>query len=209
MSTTRAVDISQVFGQSPQVLAEILQDGVNLAAWQRRLPAQVADFSTVLLSLDPLLADERVIDVDERHPPQLPGLLPGAADLHGYESFVADVAWLVAAYTCLLGARRIGLRLRVLEGAMCPRFHVDKVPLRLLTTYIGAGSEWLKEEAIDRGQLRTAQPAVDNIQRLQAGEVAILKGEKWLGNEGAGLVHRSPMTAPGERRLLLSLDWLA
>lgn len=209
MITTRAVDISQVFGQSPQVLAEILQDGVNLAAWQRRLPAQVADFSTVLLSLDPLLADERVIDVDERHPPQLPGLLPGAADLHGYESFVADVAWLVAAYTCLLGARRIGLRLRVLEGAMCPRFHVDKVPLRLLTTYIGAGSEWLKEEAIDRGQLRTAQPAVDNIQRLQAGEVAILKGEKWLGNEGAGLVHRSPMTAPGERRLLLSLDWLA
>ncbi|MFK3684448.1 DUF1826 domain-containing protein [Pseudomonas sp. NPDC088890] len=209
MSTTRAVDISQVFGQSPQVLAEILQDGVNLAAWQRRLPAQVEDFSTVLLSLNPLLADERVIDVDERHPPQLPGLLPGAADLHGYESFVADVAWLVAAYTCLLGARRIGLRLRVLEGAMCPRFHVDKVPLRLLTTYIGAGSEWLKEEAIDRGQLHTAHPAVDNIQRLQAGEVAILKGEKWLGNEGAGLVHRSPMTAPGERRLLLSLDWLA
>lgn len=209
MSTTRAVDISQVFGQSPQVLAEILQDGVNLAAWQRRLPAQVEDFSTVLLSLDPLLADDRVIDVDERHPPQLPGLLPGAADLQGYESFVADVAWLVAAYTCLLGARRIGLRLRVLEGAMCPRFHVDKVPLRLLTTYIGAGSEWLKEEAIDRGQLHTAQPAVDNIQRLQAGEVAILKGEKWLGNEGAGLVHRSPMTAPGERRLLLSLDWLA
>lgn len=209
MNTTRTVDISQVFGQSPQVLAEILQDGVNLAAWQRRLPAQVEDFSTVLLSLDPLLADERVLDVDERHPPQLPGLLPGAADLHGYESFVADVAWLVAAYTCLLGARRIGLRLRVLEGAMCPRFHVDKVPLRLLTTYTGAGSEWLKEETIDRGQLHTAHPAVDNIQRLQAGEVAILKGEKWLGNEGAGLVHRSPMTAPGERRLLLSLDWLA
>ncbi|MGE8328036.1 DUF1826 domain-containing protein [Pseudomonas urmiensis] len=154
MNTTRTVDISQVFGQSPQVLAEILQDGVNLAAWQRRLPAQVEDFSTVLLSLDPLLADERVLDVDERHPPQLPGLLPGAADLHGYESFVADVAWLVAAYTCLLGARRIGLRLRVLEGAMCPRFHVDKVPLRLLTTYTGAGSEWLKEEAIDRGQLQ-------------------------------------------------------
>lgn len=209
MSTTRTVDISQVFGQSPQVLAEILQDGVNLAAWQRRLPAQVEDFSTVLLSLDPLLADERVIDVDERHPPQLPGLLPGAGDLHGYESFVTDVAWLVAAYTCLLGARRIGLRLRVLEGAMCPRFHVDKVPLRLLTTYTGAGSEWLKEEAIDRGQLHAAQPSVDNIQRLQVGEIAILKGEKWLGNEGAGLVHRSPMTAPGERRLLLSLDWLA
>jgi hypothetical protein len=74
----------------------------------------------------------------------------GAADLHGYEGFVADVAWLVAAYTCLLGARRIGLRLRVLDGAMCPRFHVDNVPVRLLTTYAGSGSQWLEEGAIDR-----------------------------------------------------------
>ncbi|MNJ05207.1 hypothetical protein D3C73_1663800 [compost metagenome] len=50
-------------------------------------------------------------------------------------------------------------------------------------------------------------PAVDNIQRLQAGDVAVLKGEKWQGNEGAGLVHRSP--SGHQRRLLLSLDWLA
>lgn len=32
----RPVDIFQVFGETPQVLAEVLQDGVNLAVWRRR-----------------------------------------------------------------------------------------------------------------------------------------------------------------------------
>ncbi|MFP3589632.1 DUF1826 domain-containing protein, partial [Paraburkholderia sp. SIMBA_055] len=82
-----------------------------------------------------------------------------AADLHGYEAFVADVTWLVAAYTCLVGARRIGLRLRVLNAPMCPRFHVDNVPLRLLTTYVGPGSEWLQEQNSCRSELHTAQPS--------------------------------------------------
>lgn len=209
MLAPRAVDICQAFGSSPKVMTDIFKEGVNLAVWQRQLPAQVEDFCALLLSLGHLLADERVIDVDEQQPPQLPGLLREVADLYGYEGFVADVSWLVAAYTCLLGARRVGLRLRVLEGAMCPRFHVDKVPVRLLTTYAGSGSQWLEEGAIERSRLQLDQPAVDNIRQLATGEVALLKGEKWLGNEGAGLVHRSPLTAPGERRLLLSLDWLA
>ncbi|TRO30369.1 DUF1826 domain-containing protein [Pseudomonas putida] len=203
----RPVDIFQVFGETPQVLAEVLQDGVNLAVWRRRLPAQLEDFAALVISLGQPLADQRVIDVNEEQKPVLPDLLREAADLHGYEAFVADVTWLVAAYTCLVGARRVGLRLRVLNAPMCPRFHVDNVPLRLLTTYVGPGSEWLQERDSYRGELHTAQPPVDNIQHLQAAEVAVLKGEQWQGNEGAGLVHRSPSTQRG--RLLLSLDWLA
>lgn len=204
-----AVDISHVFGPSPQVMTDILRDGVNLAVWQRQLPVQVQDFSALVLSLGHTFADERVIEVDEQQPPQLPGLLREAADLHGYGSFVADVAWLISAYTCLVGARRVGLRLRVLDGAMCPRFHVDHVPLRLLSTYSGAGSEWVEEGAIDRQHLASQLPPVDNIRQMAPGDVALLKGEKWQGNEGAGVVHRSPQTPAGERRLLLSLDWLA
>ena len=201
------VDIFQVFGEAPQILAEVLQDGVNLAVWRRRLPAQLQDFAELVLSLGQPLTDQRVIEVDEQHAPVLPDLLREAADLQGYESFVADVTWLVAAYTCLVGARRVGLRLRVLDGPMCPRFHVDNVPLRLLTTYVGPGSEWLPEAISPRRELHTAQLPVDKIQTLQAGDVALLKGENWQGNEGAGLVHRSPSGQQG--RLLLSLDWLA
>lgn len=203
----KPVDIFQVFGETPQVLTEVLQDGVNLAVWRRRLPPQLEDFATLVVGLGQPLADQRVIDVDEQYMPVLTELLREAADLHGYEAFVADVTWLVAAYTCLVGARRVGLRLRVLAGPMCPRFHVDNVPLRLLTTYTGPGSEWLQEHRSQRGELHAALPSVDNIQHLQAGDVAVLKGEKWQGNEGAGLVHRSPSGQQG--RLLLSLDWLA
>lgn len=154
----RPVDIFQVFGETPQTLAEVLQDGVNLAVWRRRLPAQLQDFAELVLSLGQPLTDQRVIEVHEQHAPVLPDLLREAADLHGYESFVADVTWLVAAYTCLVGARRVGLRLRVLDGPMCPRFHVDNVPLRLLTTYVGPGSEWLPEAISPRRELHTAQP---------------------------------------------------
>jgi len=207
MVPVQPVDIRQSQGESPSVLTEIFQDGVNLAVWKRLLPAQVEDFAALAVSLGQSLTDQRVLDVNEHEAPLIPGLLGEAADLQGYESFVADVRWLVSAYTCLLGARRVGLRLRVLQGAMCPRFHVDNVPLRLLTTYVGPGSEWLEEGAIQRAGLHLAPAAVDNIRSLQAGDVAVLKGEKWVGNEGAGLVHRSP--ASQERRLLLSLDWLA
>ncbi|HEN8799519.1 TPA: DUF1826 domain-containing protein [Pseudomonas putida] len=201
------VDIFQVFGDTPQVLTEVLQDGINLAVWRRRLPPQLEDFAALLVSLGHPLDDQRVIDVDEQRVPVMPDLLREAADLHGYEAFVADVTWLVAAYTCLVGAQRVGLRLRLLAGPMCPRFHVDNVPLRLLTTYLGPGSEWLPEHATPRGKLHTEDVPVDNIQQLDAGDVAVVKGEKWQGNEGSGLVHRSP---PGQQgRLLLSLDWLA
>lgn len=203
----RPVDIRQSLGISTQVLTDIVQEGVNLAVWQRRLPAQVEDFARLAVSLGQSLADQRVLEVSEHEPALIPDLLEETADLHGYESFVADVRWLVSAYTCLLGARRVGLRLRVLQGAMCPRFHVDNVPVRLLTTYVGPGSEWLEEGAIQRAGLHLAEAPVDNIRSLQPGDVALLKGEKWLGNEGAGLVHRSP--ASHDRRLLLSLDWLA
>ncbi|HKS15082.1 MAG TPA: DUF1826 domain-containing protein [Pseudomonas sp.] len=205
----RGTQRRQVTGESTQVMTEILQDDVNLAVWQRHLPAQIEDFALLALSLGKPLADHRVIKVDEAQPLVLQGVLPGATDLQGHEGFCADVAWLVDAFACLLGARRVGLRLRVLDNPMCPRFHVDQVPVRLLCTYAGRGSEWLQAGAVDPECLASMPEPVDNIHRLQAGDVALLKGEKWLGNEGAGLIHRSPPSQAGERRLLLSLDWLA
>ena len=95
---------------------------------------------------------------------------------------------------------------------MCPRFHVDHVPVRLITSYAGVGSDWLEEGAMPRSKL--GQPGAEPqdealIRRLDTGHVALAKGEKWHGNEGRGLIHRSPQPPAGQRRLLLTLDWLA
>lgn len=199
-------------GLAPQVLTAILEDEVNLAVWQRLLPLHIAEFASLLLSLNEPLAESLCLELaGEDAEPDLAGLAPGFRDLEGYEGFIADLKWLVSAFACLLGARRIGLRLRVLDKAMCPRFHVDHVPVRLITTYAGIGSEWLEEGAMERSQLgqANAEPKdTAQIQQLKYGEVALLKGEKWHGNEGGGLIHRSPQLAPGERRLIMTLDWL-
>ncbi|WLH35656.1 DUF1826 domain-containing protein [Pseudomonas sp. FP2196] len=199
-------------GPTPEVLTSILEDDTNLAVWQRHLPLHIADFAHLLLSLNEPLAESLCLELsDEEAEPDLTGLALGFRDLQGYDGFIADLKWLVSAFACLLGARRIGLRLRVLDKAMCPRFHVDHVPVRLITTYAGVGSQWLREGAMDRQQLgqANAEPQeAGQIQQLASADVALLKGEKWHGNEGYGLIHRSPQPVPGERRLMLTLDWL-
>ena len=212
-SLKRAAQARQVQGDTPGVFTQILEDGINLAVWQRQLPAHISDFAVMVLAMDQPLAESRVLELPEEDTqPALQGLAAGFSDLKGYEGFIADVSWLVSAFACLLGAQRVGLRLRTLDKAMCPRFHVDHVPVRLLTTYAGVGSQWLEEGAMDRRRLAKpeAEPSDPRvIQQFCCGDVGLLKGEKWQGNEGLGLIHRSPELAPGERRLILTLDWLA
>ena len=211
-SLKRRPVVHPVQGETPQTLARILDDDVNLAIWQRQLPVHIIDFGQLLLSLNAPLAESLVLELpSDDAEPNLQGLASGFSDLQGYEGFIADVSWLVSAFACLLGAKRIGLRLRALDKAMCPRFHVDHVPVRLITTYSGIGSQWLREGVMDRRQLGKpeAEPVQDSlIEQIASGDVALFKGEKWHGNEGFGLIHRSPQPAPGERRLILTLDWL-
>jgi hypothetical protein len=103
---------------------------------------------------------------------------------------------------------------------MCPRFHFDRIPCRLVTTYQGAATQWLNNDVIDRDKLGAGSQGkpdeesgllnnLSDINQLTRGDVALLNGEHWYKNEGAGLVHRSPPVADGERRLLLTLDFLA
>ena len=129
-----------------------------------------------------------------------------------------DILELVDMFCCLFGLEKTGLRLATLSRAMCPRFHVDHVPCRLLKTYKGIATQWIPHERLDRTRLgvnehyqRDEESGLfqreTDIENLQAGHVALLKGERWMGNEGAGLVHRSPRLDEGEQRFLLSLDF--
>ena len=203
--------IRQSCGETPLALSDILNDGVNLAIWQRQLPLHIAEFGALLVALNEPLAESLVVElVSEDCVPNLQGLASSCRDLEGYDGFIADVSWLVSAFACLLGAERIGVRLRLLDKAMSPRFHVDHVPVRLITTYAGIGSQWLREGVMDRRRLSQADAEpTERIEQIHCGDVALLKGTKWHGNEGHGLIHRSPALKADERRLILTLDWLA
>lgn len=114
----------------------------------------------------------------------------------------------------LSGAELAGVRLARLEAAMCPRFHVDRVAVRLVSTYLGRGTEYAHDEDIDRTRLNHRVSGADalrpgaRVYSARAGDVALLKGEAWPDNEGRGAVHRSPRASPVEPRLVLTIDAL-
>ncbi len=86
-------------------------------------------------------------------------------------------------------------------------------------TYHGCGTEWLPHQSVDRSKLGKGSNglsdnhsclfrSIEDIQQFTQGDVALLKGELWEDSQGFGLVHRSPALKPGEKRLLLTLDFL-
>lgn len=186
--------------QSSEVLTEIFDPTVNMVIWQRQPNLAIAAYSQWLAaSLDSSGMPAFVQLQTVVEPAELPALLAKRLpDATGKTEFIADLLLLSQMLTCLMDCSAVGFRLKLLQQAMCPRFHTDHVALRLLVTYTGVGTEWLSEAQNPRLQ-QWQMP-----KQLLAAEVALLKGSAWQGNENGALWHRSPVsTAP---RLLLSLD---
>ena len=109
----------------------------------------------------------------------------------------------------LMHCERVGVRLETLSAPMCPRFHVDHVPYRMLITLCGSGTEWIPNSDVDWdvfADLETMAPPLQanrQVRQLTTGHWSLLKGGAWNDCFG-GVVHRSPHGV-GER-LLLALD---
>jgi hypothetical protein len=104
-----------------------------------------------------------------------------------------DIANLVRLYCSIRGLTAATLRLEMIDTDACRRFHADYVSARLLTTYVGRGTQWIHRD----------DPTA--ITEMPAGTVAIFKGT--LLAPDPLILHRSPPIAgSGEQRLLLVLD---
>ena len=200
------------FGSDLSVLSKIYQPDVNLSVWNREIDAELKGEAEALIASDPNFQKSLGMRADEA-----PAALQSFFPKQQYDALRADMAWLIDVFSYLFDLRDVGLRLAVLDSAMCPKFHVDKVPCRLITTYTGATTEWLPHDRVNRRFLGANVPSIvgsepgicesDDIEILETGAVALLKGESWEGNEGCGLVHRSPNIAEGSKRLLLTIDF--
>ncbi|MFM1751215.1 MAG: hypothetical protein RL119_177, partial [Actinomycetota bacterium] len=127
-----------------------------------------------------------VIDVDGPHEfPELPGL-------PNKNTLCDDVAFLGRLCADLVGCSRLGVRIEVLDRAMCPRFHVDRVGLRLLCTYLGPGTEYLDASTPTSSDPSAVAPVTalatdqgERIVRFPRGAVVLLKEllqkRQWLG----------------------------
>ncbi|MBD9357203.1 DUF1826 domain-containing protein [Methylomonas albis] len=198
-------------------LSRIYEDGVNLCLVQRPLPQAIENFVNNALKAFGNLELSQAINPLHFN---FTELWPQASRCAGYGEWLADIELLTSAFCELFELKQAGLRLRTLKTAMCPRFHVDRVPARMICSYGGIGTEWLPEYALNRRKLGMGSCGQDDaqsglivdqtaIRRMPAYAVGLMKGEAWEGNEGHGFVHRSPIpTAVQPRRLVLTLDML-
>ena len=135
--------------------------------------------------------------------------LPATLDADMQSAMLDQIAEASEMLGALVDCKRVGVRLETLSAPMCPRFHVDHVPCRMLITLSGVGTEWIPNSDVDWAvfsDLETTAPPVQanrQIQQLATGHWSLLKGGAW-SDCFCGVVHRSPH-AVGER-LLLSLD---
>lgn len=200
-------------GNEPEIFTDIYLEKTNMVVWQREISETLKKSVNAFLKSNPAFQSSMTVT------PQsvLSSVCKSIGDTAQLE-LSENIAELVDMFCCLFELKHVGLRLTALDRAMCPKFHVDKVPCRLITTYQGVATEWLPHQAVNREKLGAGSngkpdnqsglhKSQHDIQQLSCGEVALLKGELWEGNENAGLVHRSPLIPEGENRLLLTLDF--
>lgn len=197
-------------GNEISVLPRIFEHEINIAIMCRRLPADVAMSVAAQCRIDRAWQFAWLGKPDQSLSEDLRKRLPQP---DAAEALIDDITSVAEATAYLFNTETVGIRLRLLNAAMCPRFHCDNLPVRLVTTYLGPGSEWLPEYAINRAGLGTPNPSrpeivkeAGAIQRMSAGDIALIKGSGWEGNEDYGLVHRSPALKEDEKRLLLTID---
>jgi hypothetical protein len=197
-----------------EIWTSFYEQDVQIATWQRTRSIELNESVDALLELNTFSQlqfsspAQNVVQKLAMHMPQF----------KHRSVLLKDIALLSDMFACLFDQDNVGLRLKVLDTTMCPRFHVDQVPCRLLTTYRGPATEWLPNESADRNKLGAGNQGLsddlsglfqqaNDIESMNAGDVALLKGEAWQGNEGRGLIHRSPINSGGHKRLLLTLDF--
>ena len=136
-------------------------------------------------------------------------LLPMSVESEGRQMLANQIKESCCMLQENLNCKYVGVRLLTLNKPMCPRFHVDQIPCRLLITISGGGTEWIPNEDVDwevfEDTTNQDVPLKEKkkVKQFKAGEWSLLKGGTWQ-SQFKGVVHRSPNI--NEDRLMLSLD---
>ncbi|WP_161973896.1 DUF1826 domain-containing protein [Hwanghaeella grinnelliae] len=201
--------IPVAYCDAPGGLERIADPETGLAIWRRSLPAAFTDWiDRVPFSLLPSL---RILV----RPADVPAALAKLLDDCGMPSgemrdlLIDDIHVIAGLFSDITEEELVDIRLERIRHDACWKFHRDNVSVRLLTTYRGPGTEWVRPE--------WAETAIDDqreysgpVETLDRHDVAIFKGSNGKGVEtgtGYGVVHRSPPVSKlGETRLLLCLN---
>jgi|JI8StandDraft_2_1071088.scaffolds.fasta_scaffold11293_3 hypothetical protein len=178
-------------GPEPAILAALHDPAINLVVWERTLGD---DLRAALAAVDL----GRVQDVRLALPVcGLQAGLPPALAAAGWHApaLAADVADLAQRFAGVMACAAVEIRLDMVRGDACRKFHADYVSARLVTTYLGPGTDWLPDDSRDETPAR----------RLAAGAVGLFKGRTWPTERP--IIHRSPPIAgTGQVRVVLVIN---
>ena len=192
----------------------LLEPGENVLWSKRSLPPSVTKALEEVAEGE-IFEHKGMLDVAEL---DLSGLLQSVSNPIARQFLTEDITSILADFSTALGRRHLYGQLAVVAHDRCRKFHTDYVTIRLLCTYVGPGTEWVRNEDVVRKNLaradvdlETANRSVlrvrDVVHHCAAGDLLLLKGEAFDGNRGSGAVHRSPpIAARALRRLVLKVD---
>lgn len=200
-----------LIGRNSQVLEQIRDGNLSVAIWERRLPRGLQEGLRCWATA--------------QNPPRFEGWVSDAAWIDAaLQEFVAgpartflaqDLRSLVQKFRVLTGIGSVKISFGAVTGDQCRKFHADYQRLRLITTYLGPGTEWLPEHVVRRDALvePPACPTTANqlivrdpsqVRRARAGDVLLLRGHDGVTGAALGAVHRSPpIEASREVRVVL------
>ncbi|WP_420546872.1 DUF1826 domain-containing protein [Curvivirga sp.] len=121
-----------------------------------------------------------------------------------YDTWLKDMAGNIEKFCEVMEVENLAFWLGSKRG--CRRYHVDKVPMRMLVTYAGKGTEWVPDEAVDRKAYekgaKNDEIILDGSMRefMQPWDVALFYG----GDDG--ILHRTPDDAFEHSSILMRLD---
>ena len=198
-------------GVDAGVLAAVHEPEVNVAIWERSVPDGVVASLREWAKTSKTEFDEQL----DTKGIALGRATAGLTDEPTRSWLMTDIAETLGAFAAVAGTTCMRVSFGAVNTDKCRKFHVDFVGLRLVLTYVGPGTEWLPNSAVDREAL--AHPldcpcdankkivrSEGEIRRAKAGDVVILKGGKFHGDPARAAVHRSPpIEASGETRVVL------
>jgi len=121
-----------------------------------------------------------------------------------YKTWVSDMSEICQIFCDTLNSKSVSFCLGT--ERCCSRYHIDNVPMRLLVTYMGQGTEWLPNEIANRAAFEEGLPNEkivkdsSKIKSIKTFNVAIFRGG------ATGLLHRTPDSALKNPSILLRLD---
>lgn len=126
-----------------------------------------------------------------------------------YYKWIKDMSEICILYSDIIKKNSLNFSLKTSRG--CKRYHIDNVPVRLLVTYFGKGTEWLPRDACNysayyNGESNEKIIKIKNRSKfIKPWSIAIFKGQKSKGGTEA-ILHRTPNEALNNKSLLMCLD---